>query len=99
MAEMHIEVEYSYESLFGGSTPEDLEGVDTIASFRKFGILVQDQLRGDYPHALVQVREGDNDKVVVDTCGAEDYDEAQWVGAIMQGIYQSQVWVVDHDNA
>jgi len=91
---MHIKVEFSEDSLFGGYSPEN-EGYDVAASVAQFAESLENHLYDEYPKAEVEVVTSINDRVLVDGFG--DHDEVPWIDQIIEKVFNGDDWAVGID--
>jgi len=93
MDRQSIYISFSPDSLFGAATREDLARVDVEASLARYGELLEQRLRAEFPDADVTVEQGDLDVIEVDY--RRDAVECDWVRHYAEQVYQGLDWWVE----
>jgi len=86
---MRIEVQYSTDSLFGVTDPDEY---DERASIAQFGEALTNHLYEAYPEAEITVSHGIGDSVKVD--GQQDHEETPWVEDVIARVWNGDDWLV-----
>jgi len=92
MGPEHIKIEFSDDGIFGSYTEDDVDRPASVASFIEN---LENAFEVEYPGAEIEIVYGINDRHRAD--GRADTVEAEYVGNLINKVWESYDWLVYAD--